>query len=63
MINLDLKNFFNNRPSLSKRGIEREADLPDSKIKEVLKGNQKLSVAQIEKLLPVLKKYGWKSMD
>lgn len=59
-ITLDsLKVFFQERPSLSKRGVEREAGLPDSKIKEYLRGKQDLSKEQITRLLQTLINYGW----
>lgn len=61
-MNLDtnnLKAFFRDRPSLSMRGVEREAGLPESKLKEVLRGKQKLSSLQRENLEEILRKYGW----
>ena len=62
MLNLtidNLKAFFNDRPSLSIRGIEREAGLPVSKLKEVLRGKQRLNSLQSQDLSDVLQKYGW----
>ncbi len=55
----NLKSFFEDRPSLSLRGVEREAALPTSKLKEVLRGKQKLSSLQQQDLSKILKKYGW----
>ncbi len=54
----ELKRFFMERPSLSKMGVEKESSLPNRKLKEVLRGKQKLSVAQELQLIPVLEKYG-----
>ena len=54
-----LKAFLTERPSISKRGLEREANLPVTKIKEVLSRKQHLSEEQKERLVMVLKRYGW----
>jgi len=53
-----LSSFFSERPAISVAAIEREADLPNTKIKEFIKGNQKLSEAQNRRLTDVLIKYG-----
>lgn len=54
-----LKIFLEERPSLSVRGIEREAELPSTKIKEFLGERQKLNADQEGRLLNILQKYGW----
>ncbi len=56
---VSLQIFFDERPSLSKRGVEREAELPDTKIKEFLRSKQDLSVEQKNRLQQILEKYGW----
>ena len=73
MIN-QLRNFFANRPSLSKRGVAGEAGLSKDRIARALKEpEQDWPLAQkyrhdsecnylnqnIEPLIEVLKKYGW----
>lgn len=56
-----LRIFLEERPSLSEAGLEREAVLPKTKLKEFMKGNQKLSQDQEGRLFPILVKYGWDS--
>lgn len=53
-----LQKFFQERPAISVAAVEREANLPNTKIKEFLKGNQKLSLDQDKSLSKVLEKYG-----
>lgn len=51
--------FFADRPSLSASGVEREAGIAAQSIAWVKKGRE-VSETHWKKLLPVLKKYGYK---
>jgi len=54
-----LQKFFDDRPAISQRAISLEADLSDSLINKILKGSRELSQDTVNKLLPVLTKYGF----
>lgn len=51
--------FLKDRPSLSASGVEREAGIPGQSIAWVKRGRE-LPEQHWKKLLPVLKKYGYK---
>lgn len=53
-----LDKFFKERPAISVAAVERESSLPNTKVKEFIKGNQKLSEIQGRSLSKVLEKYG-----
>lgn len=53
-----LQKFFDERPAISVRKIEKEAGLPNTKIKEFIKGHQRLSTKQDASLQNVLVRYG-----
>jgi len=53
-----LKEFFTSRPSLSKRGVCREAGISLSLLNYILKGNRALTNEVADKLKPVLNRYG-----
>ena len=55
-----LKQFFEERPSLSVRGVAMEAGLSSSYLSKMFMGGRPLSKKSIDKLLPVLEKYGYK---
>ena len=55
-----LKEFFTSRPSLSKRGVCREAGISLSLLNYILKGNRALTNEVATKLTPVLNRYGGK---
>jgi len=57
---MSIAEFLKNRPSISLRGIETEADLPTKTLSHYVNGRRKLSAKHIEKLIPVLLKYGFK---
>ena len=55
----DLKQFLEDRPSISKRGLAREADISYQMIDYIVAGKRTLTNEIIEKLKPVMQKYGW----
>jgi len=55
----DLKQFLEDRPSISKRGLAREADISYQMIDYIVAGKRTLTNETIEKLKPVMQKYGW----
>lgn len=55
-----LKKFIDERPSLVIKVLEEEAGLPQSCMGKILRGERKLTQTYIQRLLPVLKKYGYK---
>ncbi|EAY24098.1 hypothetical protein [Microscilla marina] len=55
----ELKKFFEEHPSLSINGVNNEAGLTDSYLGKILGGKRPLSQKTVEKLLPVLKRYGY----
>ncbi len=52
--------FLAVRPALSLNMLEQEARLPQSLLSKVTKGKRRLNQNHIEKLVPVLEKYGFK---
>ena len=56
----ELKQFFEERPSLSVRGVAVEAGLSDSYLSKIFLGGRPLSQKSIDKLLPIVEKYGYK---
>jgi len=59
MTKKDIQQFLEERPSLSKRGFAREAGLTYQLIDYIIAGKRTLTDDTAEKLLPVMKKYGW----
>ena len=59
MTRQDLKQFLEERPSISKRGLAREADISYQMIDYIVVGKRTLTNETIEKLKPVMQKYGW----
>jgi len=51
--------FLKERPALSVNQLEKEAGLPPTTLSKAVRGERKLNDSHIEKLLPVLKKYGF----
>jgi plasmid maintenance system antidote protein VapI len=56
----DLIQFFEDRPSLSREGIAREAGISGKQLQLIISGERKLTDKSIGKLFPVLKLYGYK---
>lgn len=52
--------FLDERPLLTNRGVSKEAGLSDSYLGKVIRGDLKLTENSIEKLKPILSKYGFK---
>ena len=56
----NLRAFIDERPLLTALGISKEAGIKsDSLLNKVLKGDRNLTQKVIDKILPVLKKYGY----
>jgi chromosome partitioning protein len=55
-----LKKFFDERPALKPDGVGKEAGLPQSLLGKILRGERTLTDTYIQRLLPILKKYGYK---
>ncbi len=51
--------FFKERPALSVNHIEKEAGLPPTTLSKAVRGERNLNEAHIQKLIPILKKYGF----
>ena len=54
-----MKKWLKERPCLSLRCLEREADLPIKTLDHYVAGRRELNEANKKKLIPVLKKYGY----
>ena len=54
----DLKQYFNERPSLKISSIEKEAKIPRCTLDHFLKGRRVLKDEHLDLLIPVLRKYG-----
>jgi hypothetical protein len=57
---MSIADFLKDRPSLSLRGLENEANLPAKTLSHYVNGRRKLSTEHIKKLMPILYKYGFK---
>ncbi|HAS44001.1 MAG TPA: DeoR family transcriptional regulator [Microscillaceae bacterium] len=55
----ELKQFFEERPSLSINGVNNEAGLTDSYLGKILKDIRPLTPKTLNKIIPVLEKYGY----
>jgi len=55
-----MKEWLIERPCISLRCLEKEANLPTKTLSHYVNGRRKLSAEHIEKLTPVLSKYGFK---
>lgn len=60
MVYQEIKHWLKERPSISLRGLEMESDLPTKTLSHYVNGRRKLSAEHIEKLIPILSKYGFK---
>ena len=56
----ELKQFFEERPSLSMRGVASEAGLSDAYLSKIFLGGRPLTQKSIDKLRPILEKYGYR---
>lgn len=59
MTKKDIQQFFEERESLSKQGVAREADVSRQLIDYIIAGKRSLTDDTAQKLLPVMRKYGW----
>ena len=57
-----LLRFFEDRPALKIKVIEQEAGIYYTGLSDYIKGKKPLSEKNIESLLAVIKKYGWKDL-
>lgn len=57
----DLEKFFTERPSLSKRGVAREAEITYQLIDYIIAGKRSLTEETAKKLEPVMERYGFKA--
>jgi len=55
----ELKQFFEERPSLSMRGVASEAGLSDAYLSKIFLGGRPLTQKTLNKIIPVLEKYGY----
>lgn len=55
-----LKKFFIEHPSISIDALGQECGLPQSYMGKIINEKRPLTEANIERILPVVKKYGWK---
>ncbi|MEH0152919.1 ParA family protein [Limibacter armeniacum] len=62
MTNFDVIDFLKKNPALSLSALEKAADLPSSLLSKVLNGNRVLKLDHIERLAPVLARYGYKEI-
>lgn len=53
--------FLSQRPALSLNKLEKEAGLPQSLLSKAMKGKRRLNQAHIEKLIPIIIIYGFKT--
>ena len=51
--------FLKERPALSVNQLEKDAGLPPTTLSKAVRGERNLNEAHIQKLMPVLKKYGF----
>lgn len=56
----DLINFLDERPAISVKKIEEESGMPQSYLGKIKRGERSLTKENIDRLIPVLKKYGYK---
>lgn len=54
-----IRAFLTERPLLTNRGVSKEAGLSDAYLGKVLTGHLRLTDNAIEKLKPILEKYGY----
>lgn len=58
-----LKQFLSERPALSKSGVCREAKISTQQLNYILRGERGLTDNVKNKLIPVLKKYGYAELS
>jgi len=58
-MNEKIISFLSERPALSLNQLEKEAGLPQSLLSKVMKNKRLLNESHLEKLIPVLEKYGF----
>lgn len=56
----DFIKFLEERPALNINKLEQEARIPQSLLGKILRGERNLTATYINRLIPVLKKYGYK---
>jgi len=60
---MELQNWLKERPCLSLRCLEREAGLPAKTLSHYVQGRRELNEQHLQKLMPVLERYGWESKN
>lgn len=55
----DLVRFFEERPSLSRDGVAREAGVSASTLQFAMSGKRNLTERTVKLIMPVLRKYGF----
>ena len=53
--------FLREHPALSLNQLEKAAELPQSLLSKAMKGKRRLNQKHIEKLVPILEQYGFKT--
>ncbi|WP_299466596.1 helix-turn-helix transcriptional regulator [uncultured Microscilla sp.] len=56
----ELKAFFEEYSALSIKAVNKEAGLSNSYLSKILSGGRPLTQKTLDKLMPVLEKYGYK---
>lgn len=56
----ELKAFFEEYSALSIKAVNREAGLSNSYLGKILSGERPLTQKTLDKIMPVLEKYGYK---
>lgn len=54
-------NFLKERPALSVNQLEKEAGLAQGTLSKAIRGVRNLNQSHIDKLVPVLERYGFKT--
>ena len=57
----ELKQFFNSRPQLSAHGFAKESGVSPRLFSYVLEGKRSLTKKTINKIMPILIRYGYKN--
>lgn len=60
MVHTEIADWLKERPSISLRGLEKEANLPPKTLSHYVNGRRKLNEQHLDTLLPILSKYGFK---
>jgi len=63
MVYTEIADWIKERPSISLRGLEKEADLPLKTLSHYVNGRRELNEQHLQRLIPVLERYGWESKN